>query len=342
MTEHQRGLPESQFQVKFRHSDDSVKSLDFGQLVWFDRFRSQAPNTIVFDIDHWKKPEGKDVLSLFSARREQLAIRSELERYCGPCPIPITLDSTPFHGLLHDFDTIDTDLRFPWCIQSWSDSEPMFTPPWSLQEVARANDVVCDSEVSGVIEVGLKLHPGRSPEAVESKASSSVLWVKHGVIADVTRLPFNSRILTVNLLLPAEDLASDLTGFRLIDGQQKLDRMKRGLKAVRSEFCDKFVAGSVEEMEYDSDRFKMPDPKKGPAMFVGLFAPMMAVGSLIAIFGIPMLSPLTIGVGAGLARTGFWANKNQPFKVPDKVFIRECQDWIEKDVRHLRSLAERS
>ena len=215
VTEHQRGLPESQFQVKFRRSDDSVKSLDFGQLVWFDRFRSQAPNTIVFDIDHWKKPEGKDVLSLFSARREQLAIRSELDRFCGPCPIPITLDSAPFHGL-------------------------------------------------------------------------------------------------------------------------------RGLKAVRSEFCDKFVAGSVEEMEYDSDRFKMPDPKKGPAMFVGLFAPMMAVGSLIAIFGIPMLSPLTIGVGAGLARTGFWANKNQPFKVPDKVFIRECQDWIEKDVRHLRSLAERS
>ena len=273
VTEHHRLLPESQFQVTFRQSDDSFESFDFGELHWFDRFRKQAPNTIVFDINHWRRPDGEEVFPLLPARREQLAIRTELDRYCGPCPVPITLDSTPFHGLLHDFSSAGKHERYPWCVQISGDSEPKFPLPWSLREVAQVNGLDGNFETSGVVQIGLKLYPGLGVERVASTACSTALWVKHGVIAQASPLPFTSRILTVSVLVPADDLASDLTGFQVIDNDEKSNRLRKSLEMVRTEFCDRYLAGSVENVDFDSKRFKTPHPVAGSAMFLTVLLP---------------------------------------------------------------------
>ena len=332
VVEHLRLKPESRFQVKFRSSGDVVESIDFGELHWYDRFREQSADTVVLDINHWRMPGPQEVFPVLTARRAQLEIRTELDHYCGPCPIPITLDSVRFQGVLCDIDEKDRGQRAPWFVETFRDQLPKLALPFGLSEQTELKD----HDVSGIIQVGLRLPPEKTLDKIRrDSARSKILWVSHGVVTQATPLPLASRILTLSVLVSTDGLTRDLTGFQLVENDEMAARVKIVTRCVKTMFREKFSLSSVGEIQLDPKDHREPHPVAGSVMFLTVFAPIMAVGGLISIMGLPFLSPLIVGVGGAIAGSGYWGYKKQPFQVPNEAYTKECKTWIEHDLRAL-------
>lgn len=336
VVEHLRLLPESRFQVKFRNSQEAVESIEFGDLHWYDRFREPKADTIVLDINHWRMPDAQEVLPILKARRAQLEIRSELDHFCGPCPIPITLDAVRFQGLLCDIDKPGDGPRAPWFLQTFKGNFPSLALPWGLgEETGTAEDTaVCDA-LSGVVQVSLRQPPKGSELKAQARARSAILWVKHGVVTQVTPFPFSSQILLLSVFVSADELTSDLTGFQLVENEELRDRVKAIRDCVKAALKEKFETTSAGDVKLDPKEHRTPHPVAGSVMFITFFAPIMAVGGLISIMGLPFLSPLVVGIGGAIAGSGYWGYKKQPFQVPDATYVGECKSALENDLRRL-------
>ncbi len=338
VAEHLRLLPESRFQVKFRGSQDAVESLDFGELQWYDRFRNQKYDTIAFDVNHWRRPDANELLPILPARRAQLEIQTELDHYCGPCPIPITLDSVPFQGLLRDIDKGNEDhgSREPWFIQTFRGRLPDLAPPWGLNKLVESKDSPkVQAAISGVVQAGLGQPLNTSQPSAELKAHSKILWVRQGVVTQTTLFPWTSHILALSVVVSADGLTSDLTGFQLVENEEMAARVKTIEGCVKAAFKENFKASLIGDVEVDSEDHRTTHPVAGSIMFLTIFAPMMAVGSLIAIIGVPFLNPVIIGTGGAIAGSGYWGYKKQPFQVPDEAYVNGCKTALHLDLRRL-------
>lgn len=336
VVEHLRSDPENRFQVKFCKGDNEIENLNFGELHWYDRFRKQAKETVVIDINHWRKPDSEAPLPIFAARRDQLAIQTELDHYCGPCPVPITLDSVRFQGVLCQVDEQDPGQRVPWFMEAIRGPFPKLPKPSAFpEELEQGDGSVSQDDISGIVHVGLRLPPERRLDKLPAYPRSALLWVRHGVVVDTTRLKFRSRLLVVSALVSADDLAFDLTGFQLLEDKKVAHRAQAFEDFVRSLLATKLTESLVEEMEIDPKHHREQHPVLGPAMFLTLFAPVMAVGGLISFAGLPFLSPIILGVGGAVAGSGYWGYKNQPFQVPAEAYVEECKKHLNGDIRKL-------
>lgn len=178
----------------------------------------------------------------------------ELAAHAFAYPRPITLDArrldalqlNPDHGCFPG--KYPLQLRFLCC-----DGPPLGIPAYTLEGYSRPlehnlslNDIhkflVSKFELirpvapfQGVLYLTAHLKRRWTTQGFtwsSMAAQSQISWIKSGVVIEKEPLPWKPRSISVNLLLSADDLRTDLSGFQLLKGPEKSARVVSALKGA--------------------------------------------------------------------------------------------------------------
>lgn len=208
-------------------------------------------------------------------RYVQARVIKELDGYCFLSPVPIILDGR----------RIDDPVRTPR-FQAYSDFRPLFTgglpvcegllamrTPKGFQE--RRMSLFTDPrrtlrqyqgelpEVSALILIGSDI----GPKAQRSMAKSEICWVRSGVIVDSKSTWAVTECLRCKVYLPADDMPTDLTGFKISQEAAKMYEslvLRRVGEILRrlplSEFA---LAQDRDQQSVEDDELNEVDARKG-------------------------------------------------------------------------------
>jgi hypothetical protein len=162
------------------------------------------------------------------------------------------------------------------------------------------------------------------------------VWVQAGVVIERSPLPFDSKVLCLDLYLSGEGLETDLSGSQLIRNEALEQRQQNALREFQQvlQSYKNQLPTDGELSQTETRDHKDNHPVIGTALFLTVFAPMMAVGTLLSIFLLPH-------VGIPMIGAGWLGYKHQPFKVDDEELLKRCRFWLEKDFEQfLESLGD--
>lgn len=318
----------------FESEAGRVDHCALGPVTRWDRYTTPKSSTLVLEVGYDRQPTAQELLPYLPVRRKQLAMREELEEYCGPFPLRLSLDKVPFEGpLVYEKDKQQivpcsiTKLESP-------DTTLLDLPlPWSIGSSQKA------PVAKGFYSMALSISP-----QIDKQPRSYLCWVKHGVLIDRWLLTFRSNLLSICLFVNADDLTTDLTGLQIVRDTKAnkakmaaLQALKTSVKAVRKSAVDEELIESLRPKGHMD-----PHPAAG-ALFLTVLAPLMAVGSMFLMFGVPMLlagAGAGLGVsavGSGILGTGIFGYRKNPFldRRPNKEFMKELAVWLEEDLDRL-------
>lgn len=232
----------------------------------------------------------------------QAKIVRELDTYCFLSPVPIKLDGR----------RIDGPIRTPG-FQARAGFRPIYTGgppvedgspalkvPESFEErrmsvytdprrARRPYQGKCD--VTAVVLLGVKVGGKKST----ATRNTTIYWVRRGVIVDSSQFFVETEALVCEVYLSADDLPTDLTGFRVSNAEAEkrkpfyLRRLKEYLSRLPLEefaFSQDRDEQSpqderLEQSEMRSERIKKILKGSGPGLGLALFSPLL--GSVIAL-----------------------------------------------------------
>ena len=326
---HQGRFP---FQVKICQSAKDVETLAYGELTWFDRFRKLPANSLVLDINH-AKPISEHVYPIFAVKREQMAIRRELEIYGTPSPILVSLDGRDLQGRFSLSEMEDKGQRILCGLQLLSRrSSRLANLPlaYALQKAIEKEPLwlLTKWEHQGFFSISLRLPSKEDARNPEPARRCYLSWVQHGVVVESIPLDFPSRVFCFDLYLSGEGLETDLTGSQLIRNeafgsreQTALCELQKALRIHKTSLPSAEALSQIETRDHQHHH-----PIIGSALFLTVFAPLMAAGTLLSILFIPY-------VGIPMVGAGYLGYKHQPFKVKDEELLKSCGSWLETDYR---------
>lgn len=316
------------FQVRLCRGPGEVETLAYGQLTWWDRFRSLPANSVVLDINH-AKPLRENLFPYSVIKGEQMAIRRELEGFAGLSPVAVTLDGLALEGCFGLTQADDGGQRVLVGLQFLSRPKSLATlpVPYRLLEMSQAK----------VSRVGLLVFGFRLPSVHESTSKPNsarrgrLCWVKSGVVVERVTFQVSTESMWFDLYLSSDGLESDLGGWRIVRNEQFRQRCRGALAeltktlrvATTRHLSEKEIA-QVETRDH-----KQSHPLIGSALFLALYAPMMAVGTLLS------LSVIGLPVGLPLLGAGIFGYKHQPFKVNNVDLVRLSLVSFETDFKKL-------
>jgi hypothetical protein len=291
-------------------------SLEFPEgrsaLVWsgesFD-FEPSQSETCLLKVRY---VDPKERRGLFSGRRVVAGLTKVLYARCFGCPVPLTLDgkrldsfyNNPSHGLSNDSFPVQVD---------WFELASI--PPLPLPKMKLAlptgglifpgieNLVIQnrqDSEIpatSSVFHI-LCVHFERKSTGRESywditRKPSTVYWLADGVIIDVEKALSLPTEVSSCFYLSADDLETDLSGFKLLKSETRKDRIVQALRAARPSL----ERASLDPLEQEASKITQRENLLGAlaggvgtAMFLGM-------------------KPLAIPVGAAIMAINYVKNK---------------------------------
>lgn len=222
----------------------------------------------------------------------RLPIADELRCYAAFSPMEITVD-----GIRVDGDPLLGCVLLGCGAQTLRLS-PSLPLPGVLEDRFRG--------AQALVLLGADCRPGRH------KPKAHVRWVRHGVVVHESPLGVDTRRLEVSVVLNAEGLKSDLSGFQLMESREKELRETEALAAL-----DRELRRSRESLTAWGER-ALAEAHRDPGVFeranlpyfVLLPAPLIATGSLIALlgmalfFGEPILGLMLGWFGTGVAGVG--------------------------------------
>ena len=326
-----------------------IQTLSLGKKKATDRFKKQAKNSLVLDIDHRQSPTVDEVFPLLAVRRTQLEIREELETFSGMCSIPISLDGVPFQGQLYDKEGGDAGERIPRVIDRLVAEETslMYLP---LPQILREADEELHSDlpeenVPGVFSISLRLPHQSESYPPQERRLSSMNWVKSGTIVESLPLKIETKVLCVSLYLSGETLETDLTGFQL-QKSSTLDAARQESLRVLAYTLQK--AESIQPKLTLSPEVKSRDHQKvqganNSGLFTALELPLMGVAFILLTCGIPTI--FAGGLKFVLAGTGMFATAilaPRPFLKIDKELCVKMDQRIAEDYQLLLSYLQDS
>ena len=267
-----------------------------------------------------------------TVREHQIPLYWELNRHASYAPIPIYLDGRradgrffPDRGYTGGVDLVDvrglSGLEF---------SPPNLVLPKSFASCTQALAVL-----------------GVAPSSPVSAQRSKIHWVRSGVLVEEAWLQRATLLLETRILINAEGLATDLSGFRLVDCVEKRAREVEALKALAGELKESQKV--LDEKKNEAlDLVETPPPdflEDSDAIYGKLVpAPMIVVGTLTLMVLTPLVFPsgplLGLGAvtaGAGLIGGGFWA-KPEGRKWRRLAPLRKVEERFETLARDLESL----
>lgn len=275
----------------------------FGEMSEEKRLSSEFRERKGLTVTIAHTPEYKAQDPEQTRRYVQARIIKELDGYCFLSPVPIMLDGR----------RVDDPIRAPR-FQSYRDFRPLFTgglpvcegslvmrTPKGFQE--RRMSLFTDPrrtlrqyqgelpEVSALILIGSDI----GPKAQRSMAKSEICWVRSGVIVDTKSTWALTECLRCKVYLPADDLPTDLTGFKI---SQEAAKMTESLTLPQvgeflrrlplSEFAlaeDRDQQSDEDDVlsEVDAQRGRIKKVLKGSGAGIGivLFSPIL--GTLITL-----------------------------------------------------------
>lgn len=333
---HQAKFP---FQIKICRKGEDLETLAYGELSRFGRLPEHPVNTLMVDINH-KRPLKENLFSVFLAKREQMAIRNELEFFGTPSPIPILLDGQELVGRFSPSQIEDQAQRILVAVKLISNSSselPNMPLPAPVDKILQREPDLANvpSETQGFFTVNLRM-PSKTEELdhLRPQRRSHICWVQAGVVLEAVTLDFRSKVLCFDLYLSSEGLKTDLTGFQLIRDQALRARELLAFQDLRKtlEACTPPLPCQDSLKHVEIRDHKDNHPVIGSALFLTLFAPMMAIGTVLC------LLIVFIPVGLPMLGAGWLGYKHQPFKLNDERVLQQCVRLLEEDLRLFWSL----
>lgn len=281
--------------------------------------------------------------------RMQAKITKELDTYCFLSPVPITLDGRRVDGALHA-PGYRSDKRFRAIYTGGprvTDGLTAMKVPENFEE--RRMSAYTDPrrarrgyggkrEVAAVVLLGMRLQ-----EDVSS-SKTTIHWVRRGAVVDSQPVFIKTKSLICDLYIEADDLATDLTGFKVSKSdadRSKLLYMSLLRDHLRTLSLEKF-AFAADRDEYShqdeqqaasqatSERIKRV--LKGSAAGIGLvlFAPVLGtivtLGNLVSVYAFGRFDRNSIV----RATEQIWADYLDQDR---KDFLRNLEKWIEQTER---------
>jgi hypothetical protein len=332
---HQGRLP---FQVKICRSGQ-VETLAYGELTWFDQLRRHPDNALLVDINHCK-PLNESLYPAFLAKKEQMAIRNELEIYGAPSPIPIIFDGREMAGRFGPPEPDDSGQRVLLALQLLAQPTSRLKDlrvPHALRKAAESesNSLLVATRIQGFASLSLRL-PAKTEDEHEPPliGRCHLAWVQAGVVIERFPLPFDSRVLCLDLYLSGEGLETDLSGSQLIRSDALEQRQQTALREFHQalQTYKEQIPTDAELSQTETRDHKDNHPVIGTALFLTVFAPMMAVGTLLSLFLFPH-------VGIPVLGAGWLGYKHQPFKVDDEELLKRCRLWLTTDLERFLELS---
>lgn len=178
------------------------------------------------------------LLNYIPIRHHGLPMIEELEYYAFTCPVPLTVDGRRLDGIFRSS-------RFPWSgyfkpvrtagIEIPGDEDPafpmspgfnnqvlsVFSPQHSLTKIDEGTTAEAFFLLAAKSE---KMEYFTTHRPIES---STLFWVRNGVIVDQEPLVPTAQLVRLYLFACADDLRSDLTGFQLLRDQKRMLRSSR-------------------------------------------------------------------------------------------------------------------
>lgn len=194
-----------------------------------------------FDTHSWQ-------VSSDTMKATIVSLSEALMKHCYPCPVPLKLDGRTINGIHSDpeFGVSQTS-RTLGALAISSPELPPIDFPWGsrfkrcqqsdLQMELTTPGLVTDSTSFGALAVlTAKLltdrHGRATSELVASPARGQMVWVRDGAVVQREELDIPGRV-TLSLVLGAEGLETDLTGFQLRKTEQYQARKALALALLK-------------------------------------------------------------------------------------------------------------
>ena len=243
-------------------------------LLWDGTHMHTVPRdpgqALVLSVAHQSASGGTWLHDQVEASRRNSEVAKSLRDYCYTSPVPLTLDGRRLDGLHHCPHHGWNNRQFPLALAfiDRTDLPELRWPPGTFEKAHKAgNHALADGGgLEGITQQLLKGVPRTKqgplavlitaharPETGEKQkeknltvwrlypASSHCCWVQDGAQILAERLNIAARGVAVGYFLSAQDLPTDLTGFRLRDSEEKTRRaslarreIKRSVRALAS------------------------------------------------------------------------------------------------------------
>lgn len=233
-------------------------------------------------------------------------IAEELNKHCYLSPVPIMLNGKVTNELLKSERFRASDRFRPIDVQGVAPSEilrslpvppgfetrtlTLFTHPRKVERTQGGNK----GPFGAVMLVGFQIGRLISDAMPPARKYSAIHWVRAGVIVDSKPLPWETRVLSCQFFISAEDLPTDLTGFQLVESKELAEtetQAVRGLsKHLNSRAYSEFLFQEDRDGHFDEDRRKdfeeASDRRAGILLKGGVGGALLAV--LIPSLGVPL------------------------------------------------------
>ena len=277
-------------------------------------------------VTHLPPKEGNIFSRNFGSKRagETAALTRVLASRCFACPVPIYLDKrrldsfmlNPLHGLTasscpYEVFSHDCESLPKWnqpvtgvAIPDSPHSSHFFGSMKSFMEnTLNSGNLPTRSSVTHFLCAHFKCESsGDSISWTTQKMESQIYWISDGVLIDQEDILPRASEISSCLYLSVEGLETDLTGFSLLQSEQRKNRVSQALDLVR----DDAASSSFDSLEIDSK-----DLGDSP-VFQGIIGVIMAP----IIVGLkPIAIPVALAMGGVTSASSFYQGRQSKKKI---------------------------
>ncbi len=187
----------------------------------FHRSAAGAGSTLTLRVSHLRVGQ----VCGWLARRRVVAERCLelgrcLDERCYTCPVPLTVDGRRIDTLLKGFPVPGTAT-----IPFFHDLIPVRSlPDWTVPQ--GSYETAQETQTASIVWTGFVGFEARESFWHGVPTHGGLSWVLDGVVIHRETLPIPTRVVSLEILVSAEGLATDVSGFRLVKNDQLSRRRK--------------------------------------------------------------------------------------------------------------------
>ena len=231
-------------------------------------------------------------------------IVDELQSYCFLCTVPLKIGEDRRDGLLESGRFASSKDFKPLLISGVNDGGSMplpggfeekkmslFTHPKRALRTYHGK-----ADFSSVVVVGVDLKGLMNPFE-SSRSTGSLSWVHRGVIVQEVALPVRTQCLKCEFFLQADGLKSDLTGFKLVESEEKRQRETESVQALAALVCSTDLSNLAfrADLDEDSPLDEADDERAAKRRSVKRFLKGSSAGVFLTVLNPPLGVPLALG-----------------------------------------------
>ena len=271
-------------------------------------------------------------------------IIDELEKYCFLCTVPLKIGKDRRDGPLESGRFAPSKDFKPLLISGVKDGESLalpagfeekkmslFTHPQRALRTYHGN-----ADFSSVVVVGVDLEALLNPFESSQKSTGSLNWVDRGVVVYELGLPVRTRCLRCEFFLNADGLKRDLTGFKLLESEEKKQRETGAVRALADLVCSTDLSSLAFRADLDesSPSDDADDARAAKRRSVKRFLKGSSAGVVLSVLNPPLGASLALG-GVIAALVPRKDNDHASLAVDSEKFRRVIREDTQMIAEHL-------